>query len=423
MKDKTKIALIQPDSPFLFEPLAFPSLGLLYVASYLKQKGYTPKVFDLNGGVKLPKMLEADVIGFSSQITQFRDVVNLKNKLKERNPNSSYVIGGSFPTHSPQECLDAGFDVVVRGEGEIPMLEIVKNHPKLNNKIMFSKTHVDPNFFPSWDLIDPTRYNYYLNGKKMINLMTRRGNCPYHCTFCAQPEIGKSPLRFRSVENVIEEVKFLRDKYGFGAVAFYDDDVFIKKDRDKEIFKELHRLNIPYRCMTRVNLATKEDLQFLKDTGCAEVCIGAETGDSNILENILKKGATVKQNTDFVQNCHDIGLIVKPYMMVGVPGETKESIQHTKDWIRKTKSDNYKLFTFTPYPGSDIYNNKDKYDISWDEQELRNVWFSGTGPYGNCVVSTSSLSSKDIIKAKKDIEKEFPNDNTPWGKQQNEKDH
>ena len=394
-----KIALIQPDSPFLNEPLAFPNLGLLYVASYLKQNGYNPKIYDLNGGIKLPKNLKADIIGFSSQITQFKDVINLKNIIKKKNPNSLYVIGGPFPTHSPQDCLDAGFDIVVIGEGEIPMLNIVKNYPVIKNKVMYSRTFVNPDFFINWDLINPSRYKFYLKGKKCINVMTRRGNCPFACTFCAQPEIGKSPLRFRSVKNVIEEIKFLRDKYGFGAVAFYDDDVFIKKDRDKKIFKALHKLDIPYRCMTRTDLVTKDDLQFLKDTGCVEVCIGAETGDSNILKNILNKGATLKQNTDFVKNCNDIGLNVKSYLMVGLPGETKETIQHTKDWMRKLKINNYKLFAFTPYPGSDIYNNKDKYDIYWDESKLREVWFSGTGPYGNCVTSTSSLSSKDIIKA------------------------
>ena len=293
-KNNLEIALIQPDSPFLFEPLAFPSLGLMYVASYLKQNGYSPKIHDLTGGVELPKDLRADIFGFSSQITQFKDVVSLKDKLKETNPNSLYVIGGPFPTHSPKDCLDEGFDVVVRGEGEIPMLKIANDYPIVEDKEMFSNEFVDSNFFPSWDLIDPSRYKFQLNGKDCINIMTRRGNCPYHCTFCAQPEIGKSPLRFRDVDNVLDEVKFLKDKYGFGAIAFYDDDVFIKKDRDKEIFNGLKDMGMIYRCMTRANLANKDDLKFLKDTGCVEVCVGIETGDSNILENIIKKGTTVK---------------------------------------------------------------------------------------------------------------------------------
>ena len=409
MKNKSdlKIALIQPDSPFLFEPLAFPSLGLMYVSSYLKQNGYAPKIYDLTGGVKLPENLEADIVGFSSQITQFKDVVDMKDRLKETNPDALYVIGGPFPTHSPEDCLAEGFDIIVRGEGEIPMLDIVESYPTIINKEMVAEVFVDPNFFPDWKGINPERYKFQLNGKKCINIMTRRGNCMYKCTFCAQPEIGKSPLRFREVDNVLCEVKHLRDKYGFEAIAFYDDDVLIKKDRDKEIFKGLQELGMPYRCMTRANLATKEDLQFMKDTGCVEVCVGVETGDSNMLE-VINKGTTVKQNTEFIQNCMDVGLNTKAYMMIGLPGESKDTIQNTKDWMRKVKLDNYSMFTFTPYPGSDIYKNKDKYEIDWDEKELRDVWFTGAGQYGNCVVNTPSLSSDEIVKAKEDIEKEFP---------------
>jgi len=160
--------------------------------------------------------------------------------------------------------------------------------------------------------------------------------------------------------------------------------------------------------MTRANLATKEDLKFLKDTGCVEVCVGIETGDSNLLENIARKGTTVKQNTEFIQNCKNVGLNVRAYLMMGLPGESKETIQHTRDWMTEAKLDDYAMFTFTPYPGSDIYKNKSKYEIDWDEGELRKVWFSGAGQYGNCVVNTPTLSSVDIVKAKEDIERDFP---------------
>ena len=418
MKNKSnlEIALIQPDSPFLFEPLAFPSLGLMYVSSYLKQNGYSPKFYDLTGGVKLPENLRADIFGFSSQITQFKDVVDLKNKLKETNPTSLFVIGGPFPTHSPKDCLDAGFDVVVRGEGEIPMLKIAQEYPNIKDTEMYSKEAIDPNFFPDWESIDTSRYKFQLDGKKCMNIMTRRGNCPYNCTFCAKPEIGKSPLRFRSVKNVLDEVKYLRDEHEIEAIAFYDDDVLIKKDRDKEIFKGLQELGMSYRCMTRANLATREDLKFLKDTGCIEVCVGIETGDPNMLENTIKKGTTIEQNTEFLQNCRDIGLNVKAYMIIGLPGESRITIQNTKDWMKEVKMDNYELFTFTPYPGSDIYKNKEMYEIDWDEKVLRDVWFTGAGQYGNCIVHTPYLSSKEILKAKEDIEKEFPRSlNKYWG--------
>ncbi len=402
-----KIALIQPDSPYLSTPLSFPGLGLLYVSAYLKRNGYFPRIYDLTGGINLPENLNADIFGFSCQITQFKEVVDMAKKLREKNPSALFVIGGPFPTHSPQECLDSGFDIVVRGEGENPMLRILEDYPYIKDKIYTPTEHIDPNFFPDWGAINPLRYRYQLEGKRCINIMTKRGNCPYQCTFCSKQEVGKSPLRFRTVENVLEEIKFLKEKYGFGSVAIYDDDVLIDKERDKKIFEGLAKLGVPYRCMTRTNLASKEDLKMLKDTGCAEVCVGVETGDSHMLEKVIRKGVTVEQTTAFVKTCKELGLRVKTYLMIGLPGESKETVEKTREWLREVKPDNFDVNLFTPYPGCDIYEHKEKYQIGWDEKYLREIWFSGEAQYGRCAVFTPYLSSKQILNLKKEIETEF----------------
>lgn len=382
-----RIALIQPDSPYLGTPLAFPSLGLLYISAYLKESGFEPDFYDLTGGIELPE-IESDIVAFSCQITQFQEVL----KLKERCKAKRFIIGGPFATHSPEECT--GFEVV-SGEGELPFLQ------KLG--IYHSRNHVDPNFFPDWEAIDLSRYGYSLEGKRCINLMTKRGNCPYHCTFCAKQETGKSPLRFRTASNVISEIHYLRDR-DFGAIAIYDDDVLINKKRDYEIFSELKRLSMPYRCMTRTNLATREDLQMLKDTGCAEVAVGVESADPFIHNIVCNKGTTIEQDTAFVQTCKEIGLRVKTYLIIGLPSESIASVKRTKRWLLKNKPDNYDISIFTPYPGSYIYSHKRKYDINWDEKELRKVWYSGEAQYGSCAVSTSQLSSEKILELKADLE-------------------
>jgi radical SAM superfamily enzyme YgiQ (UPF0313 family) len=233
--------------------------------------------------------------------------------------------------------------------------------------------------------------------------MTKRGNCPYHCTFCAKQETGKSPLRFRTASNVISEIHYLRDK-GFGAIAIYDDDVLINKKRDFEIFSELKKLSMPYRCMTRTNLATREDLQMLKDTGCAEVAVGVESADPFIHNIVCNKGTTIEQDTQFVQTCKEIGLRVKTYLIIGLPSESYTSVQRTKNWLLKNKPDNFDVSIFTPYPGSHIYANKSKYDIRWDNEELKKIWYSGEAQYGSCAVSTSTLSSEKILELKADLE-------------------
>lgn len=380
------IALIQPDSPYLGTPLAFPSLGLLYISAYLKKSGFKTDFYDLTGGIELPE-IKADIVAFSCQITQFQEVLKLKERCKGK-----FYIGGPFATHSPEECT--GFKVI-KGEGEIPFMKELG----IDNECKY----VDPNFFPDWEAIDLSRYGYSLEGKRCINLMTKRGNCPYHCTFCAKQETGKSPLRFRTASNVISEIHYLRDK-GFGAIAIYDDDVLINKKRDYEIFSELKKLSMPYRCMTRTNLATREDLQMLKNTGCAEVAVGVESADPYIHNIVCNKGTTIEQDTKFVQNCKEIGLRVKTYIIIGLPSESISSVERTKRWLLTNKPDNFDISVFTPYPGSYIYANKGKYDIQWDEEELKKVWYSGEAQYGSCAVSTSNLSSKKILELKGDLE-------------------
>jgi len=402
-----KIALIQPDSPYLLCPLAFPNLGLLYISSYLKNHGHNVEIYDLTGGVPLSDM-KADIFGFSCQITQFKDVIELKNKLKKNNPNSIFVIGGPFPTHSPQECLDAGFDIVIRGEGEIPMLEVADNYPNSKLGIYQSEKFIDPNeLLPDWEGINPLRYKYQLMGKRCINILTKRGNCPFHCTFCAKQEHSKSPLRLRTPENVLKEIKYLKDKFGFSSISIFDDELFLKNERDKKILKGLAELGMPYRCLTRADLADLDDLKFLKETGCAEVCVGIESVDEFIHDKVVKKGTTIKQDADFIKNCKAIGLRVKAYLIIGLPSESLESVNKIKDWLRETKPDHFDISIFTPYPGSDIYENKQNYDIEWDGDELRESWFSGKAQYEGCAVSTSHLSSQEIEKLKKEIEEEF----------------
>jgi len=386
-----RIALIQPDSPYLTYPLAFPSLGLLYISAYLKKFGIEHDFYDLTGGREMPE-IEVDIAAFSCQITQWEQVRELKKKVKAK----QYVIGGPFPTHSPEYCQ--GF-TIIQGEGEMQMLNLVRGNYQKG-------TYVDPNFFPNWDAIDLSRYGYGLEGKRCINIMTKRGNCPYHCTFCAKQEAGKSPLRFRTAENVLAEVDLLREK-GFGAVAIYDDDVLINKRRDRIIFEGLKERGMPYRCMTRTNLATKADLQMLKETGCAELAIGVESADIHIHNVVCNKGTTIQQDTEFVRTCKQIGLRIKTYLIFGLPSESMDTITTTKEWLEKEKPDNFDISIFTPYPGSDIYQNQQNYDIYWYKPNLERIWFSGEAQYGDCAVSTSKLSSSMILHLKQAVEQEF----------------
>lgn len=383
-----RVALIQPDSPYLTYPFASVSLGLLYISAYLKEAGINVMYYDLTGGKELP-YIKADIIAFTCQITQFLEVKRMRDELWKDNPSAKFVIGGPFPTHSPELCSDF---YVIQGEGEVAMLQFILGIDTLYG-------YVDPNFFPDWEAVDLTRYGYGLEGKRCINIMTKRGNCPFRCTFCAKQEAGNSKLRLRTAENVLAEIDYLRGK-GFEAISIYDDDVLLDKKRDRIIFEGLKERGTPYRCMTRTDIATKEDLRMLKDTGCAELAIGIESADPYIHEVVCKKGTTIEQDTEFVRECKRIGLRVKTYFILGLPSESYKSAYATKKWLDQEKPDNYDVSIFTPYPGSHIYSHKGEYDIQWDEEELKAIWFSGEAQYGSCAVSTRYLSSAELLSLK-----------------------
>jgi len=410
--DPPKVALIQPDSPHLLVPNSFPGLGLLYVSAHLKNHGYNPSFFDFTAkGNEIysgKKVDGFDIYAFSSQITQFRDSTKMMKQLKERNPDAYFVIGGPFISRSPEYALKEGWDIAGQGEGEDSLLQVVNSFPKIKRgSTVAARDFVDPNIFPDWESINPLDYIYQLEGKRCINIMTKRGNCPYHCTFCALQEVGVSKLRSRTLENVLQEVEFLRERYGFGSLAIYDDEILIDKKRDEQFFTALKKLDMPYRAMTRANLADERYIKMLKETGCAEVCIGLESADPFIHEIVVEKGTTVQHHTDFLKNARKYGLRVKTFLILGLPGESLDSVNNTKKWLRENRPENFDTSIFTPYPGSLIYKMKENYEIEWDQEQLEEIWFSGEAQYDNCAVKTPHLSSKDIVEIQKEIQGEF----------------
>lgn len=420
---KPKIALIQPDSPFLAEPLSFPGLGLLYISAFLKRHGYKIEFYDLTGGLILPKDLRADVFGFSCQTVHLPFSISAVKELRKNNPDSIFVVGGPCPTWSAQDCLDAGFDIVVRGEGEKSMLDIINSFQDIQSsrrqREKFKRVYTPDDYldidslpFPDWEAVDIYRYRYQLAGRRCMSIITSRGSCPFgvagNCRFCSKTNLGKSQgLRFRSVENVLEEVSLLRAKYKFGSVMIYDDEVLVNKNRDMQIFAGLKELDIKFRCMTRVNLATKEDLKKMKDFGCIEICIGAESGDPQILEHVVKKGTTVEDNTRFVKWCREVGLNIKVYLIIGLPSENRESLEKTYAWLKKVKPTNYDVSIYAPYPGSEFYDHKEKYEIDWDQNALEKIWYTGEPQYGVPAVWTPYLTSEEIANFRDKINQEF----------------
>tara|TARA_Y100000310_G_scaffold339426_1_gene432033 strand:- start:335 stop:1777 length:1443 start_codon:yes stop_codon:yes gene_type:complete len=394
---KMKIILLNP--PYNEEEMSgktslkrvsnvIPPLGLAYLAAVLEKEGYKDiKIIDCLLGLehnKLIKILQEekpDILGMMTTSTTFYSVVNVAKDVRKLLPKTVIVIGGPHVTSLPEEAMKHGdlFDVGITGEGEITLLEIVKTIDKKGwptdleevdglvykkeDKIVFTNPrkyieNLDDIPHPARHLLPPLK-NYHPTAASYRKLpyavmITSRG-CPSLCTFCDRSIFGVI-YREYSAEYVLEEIDELINKYGVREIRFFDDTFTLNKRRLFKICDGLKKYNLSWTCLTKANLINEEMLRKMKEAGCWQVLYGLESGDERIMK-LLKKGTTVEDNERAVELTHKVGLSVRADFIIGTPGETYESARKTVDFAKRMNMDFAHFNKFTPYPGTEIYNN------------------------------------------------------------------
>jgi len=405
------ISLINPPSPFLINQKVYPPLGVLYLAAMLREKGFNVRVTDLgafhNWKEELSK-LRAAIFGITANTAQFKHVQTILKKLKENNPNSIFIAGGVHPTAFPKKCLALGFDSVIVGEGEGAIgyaVKKIEQNKQLEKIIQFSYIkNIDTIPFPARDLIPIKEYRFEIARKNSTTMMTSRG-CPYNCAFCTKGTWGRI-TRFRSAANVIAEAKELREKFGYERIMFFDDIFTLRRERLYKICQGLRELGILWRCFIRADAIDKEMLEKMYGCGCVEVGIGVESGSQKILDNV-HKGTTVAMNSNAVKLCKEIGVKVKAFLLVGLPGETPETLRETKQWLIENRPDKYDLSIYMPYAQSEIWNNCNGLDIRFDKDKIRGAWYKGKEGRYHSYVSTKELSAEEILHFRNETVKEL----------------
>lgn len=396
-----KIVLINPPSPFLIDDKVFLPLGILYISSYLKKYGYHPEVIDLTGNEKLP-YFDADIIGITSVTPQYTEALKIVGELRVRNMDSLMVIGGPHATCTPDTSKD--FDISVIGEGEQSMLKIVQTYPRKYPQFFYTGfiEHIDGIPFPDRESIDIHSYKYFIDDEPATNVITSRG-CPYNCAFCNS--IWGKRVRMHSANYVIEEIKSVQ-KLGYNAIMFFDDIFIFNKKRLFKICEYLREEGIIWRCFVRSDLASEQIIRIISQSGCREIGIGVETGSQKILD-IVNKGTTVEQNEKVIELSHKYGMRSKTFIIIGLPGETKDTIHETEIFLEKTKPDDLDITIYVPFPNTHIFNNPNLYDIKFDDNDIKKAWFKGQPGSYSSMVSTNDLTANEIVEARDRIEKKF----------------
>ena len=377
-----KIALINPEAPvnrfdvrgFLREPL-----GVLYIASMLEHHGHEVKIFDLqmNPNLNLSKKIEhyePNIVGITSMTTNFHKVLKV-TKLVRQNSFAFIILGGVHATFTPNELSHhSEFDAYVIGEGELTMLELVNTLEsegelskvrglvyKAKDKIFYNRPrplieNLDDIPLPAWHLIDIPAY---ITHEKTISLITTRG-CPYSCIFCSTSKLHGSRYRQRSIENVIEEIKLVCERYSPPTITFNDDTFTFNKLRVKKFCQMFadQGFDIPWGCNAHVANVDKSLLEAMRNSGCNKIFFGIESGSQQIL-NPLKKGFKLEQAEKAVKWAKKLGMAVTASFIIGLPGENRLTIKETINFARKIQGDaDYIIFSFiTPFPGTYLSEN------------------------------------------------------------------
>src|SRR5438094_4798432 len=201
-----------------------------------------------------------------------------------------------------------------------------------------------------------------------LSLYTGRG-CRSKCTFCLWPQtVGGHRYRVRSVEHVIEEIRLARDYFPQVKEFFFDDDTFTDdRPRAEAIAKELGKLGVTWSCNAKANVP-RATLEVLRDNGLRLLLVGYETGNQQILNNI-KKGMRIDIARRFTKDCHELGVTIHGTFILGLPGETKETIEETIQFAAEINPHTLQLSLAAPHPGASL-----------QRQAVRNGWLAQAQP-------------------------------------------
>jgi len=386
---KMRIILISLPSPWLISDRVSNSLGILYIGSFLKKKGFDIQIVDL---AAMPEehwyIPRGDVYGISCVSPQYVYAKKLSSRLRSRQKDALLIIGGVHPTSIPEKTLsETDFDIAVLGEGEETFLEILQNKAlkdilgiayKENNSVKVNKRRplrktLDDLPFPARDMIDTFSYLQadvmaYLGMPKNngeLTMITSRG-CPYNCIFCSQQLMTESKCRFVCSERVLEEVQELISKYNVGRINFVDDMFTVNKNRLAQICGGLKKLDIEWQCLTRADDLKLDDYKMMRSSGCVGVTFGIESGSQKMLD-MMDKRITVQKNKTGIETAKNAGLMVRSQLMVGLPGEDDRTVEETKQFIQNAPSDVWSIHIFVPFPGCKVWRESEKYDFEIDK--------------------------------------------------------
>ena len=313
------------------------------------------------------------VVGINATTPKILSAINVATICKEIDPNIQVVVGGPHASCLPQEILqNKCVDFVVRGEGELTLLNLIKALEnerdfercpglsfKMNGGVVSNPDrplmeNLDDLPFPVREFhIDETEIR--VPAREGVLFATR--GCPSRCIFCASHKIWTRKVRYRSPENIVAEIEYLKGKYGLRYVRFDDDSFTLNKGFVMRICDLLmeRNVNVDWYCSARVDAVSKELLLKMKESGCIKINFGVESGSEETLRKI-RKGITKEEIAGAFETAREAGIYTGAYVMIGFPWETREHMLETVRFTTEIRPNVIIISIVTPYPGTELYD-------------------------------------------------------------------
>ncbi len=403
-----RITLVTP-SPIALDPhqsISVP-LGIAYLGAVLEREGHDVTLIDgvvcgkpepldkgrwrLGASVQalssLVEFSRPDLIGISCPFTtRYGEFNRLSEAIRSKLPNVPILAGGIHPTLFPIQILERGdCDLIVLGEGESTLLELVRRFAvsgkiepegldgvawreagrvQINRKSKYIEeldTLPDParHLLPMQKYLERSGGRWSSRWKTCLSVITSR-SCPGRCSFCSIHAVFGPTWRARSPERVIDEVESLNRAYRPSLIAFEDDRLTWDRDRLLKICRGLRAMPRPVHWFTPngVHVADLDEelLRAMKDSGCVSLNLAIESGDPEILHRVIGKKANPSEAREVAETCRKIGIQTNAYFVLGMPGETDQSLERTLELCLSLPLDGIGLFIATPFPGTRMFD-------------------------------------------------------------------
>lgn len=385
-----------------------PPLGLASIAAYLDQAGLNSSILDcyahpdVNG--RFCEMLRDQrpaLLGISCTTASFHDAVRLTELAKNELPEIRVAFGGPHVSALKEQVLEFSelIDYAVIGEGEQTMLELARLAGAEPNKVegvvwrRCDGSLVDNGYrtdaivlddlpFPAYEKLEgyPDAYKLPIfNYPKAPNTscISSRG-CPYQCSYCDR-SVFQRTFRYNSADYLYQHLVYLKERFGIRHINFYDDQFTFHRGRVEEFSRMMidKPLEMSFNCAVRAEHVDKELLTLMKSAGCWMVSLGIESGDEQLLAQ-HRQNANLDLLAETIRTIKSCGIRTKGLLMMGLPGESEESIRRSMKYVYSLPIDDFNLAKFTPFPGSPIYDKiheLGRFDEDWRKMDCMHFQF------------------------------------------------